>query len=115
MVDQGPDPAPLSDAESGSRVTTLTVAGKTEQRVAAWATALADWMDGDGAGVPLADIAHTVNLYRSRHNKFATVSARDREEAVAHARSIERLKKQTVKVVRETFWAAPTRSPTSST
>ena len=37
-------------------------------------------MSGQGAEVPLADIAHTVNAYRSRHNKIATVSARDRGE-----------------------------------
>ena len=42
-------------------VTTLTVSGKTDQRIASWAAALADWIAGDGAGVPLADIAHTVN------------------------------------------------------
>ncbi len=45
-------------------------------------------MDGDGAGVPLADIAHTVNHYRSRHNKFATVCARDRGQAVAGLRAL---------------------------
>ncbi|MBV8180917.1 MAG: SDR family NAD(P)-dependent oxidoreductase, partial [Mycobacterium sp.] len=49
---------------------------------------LADWMDGDGSVVPLADIAHTVNHYRSRHNKFATVSARDRNQAVAGLRAL---------------------------
>ena len=41
-----------------------------------------------GADVPLADIAHTVNLYRSRHNKIATVSARDRAELVAGLRAL---------------------------
>ena len=64
------------------------IAGKTEQRIASWAAALAEWMSGDGADVPLADIAHTVNLYRSRHNKYATVSARDRDEAVAGLRAL---------------------------
>ena len=38
--------------------------------------------------MPLADVAHTVNHYRSRHNKFATVSARDRAEAVAGLRAL---------------------------
>src|SRR4029077_19769546 len=61
---------------------------KTEQRIASWATALADWMVDEGAGVPLADVAHTVNHYRSRHNKFVTVSARDRAEAVAGLRAL---------------------------
>jgi phthiocerol/phenolphthiocerol synthesis type-I polyketide synthase D len=45
-------------------------------------------MSGQGAEVPLADIAHTVNLYRSRHNKIATVSARDRDEAIAGLRAL---------------------------
>jgi phthiocerol/phenolphthiocerol synthesis type-I polyketide synthase D len=88
VVEQGPDPVPLPGAESGSPVRTLTIAGKTEQRIAAWAAALADWMSGDGAGVPLADIAHTVNLYRSRSSKFAIVCARDRDEAIAGLRAL---------------------------
>ena len=88
VIEQGPEPVPVSDAESASPVTTLTISGKTEQRIASWATALADWMAGRGAEVPLADIAHTVNLYRSRHNKIATVSARDRNEVVAGLRAL---------------------------
>ena len=88
VLEQGPDPAPVSDVDSPSRVTTLTVSGKTDQRISSWAAALADWMDGDGAGVPLADIAHTVNHYRSRHHKFATVCARDRGQAVAGLRAV---------------------------
>ncbi|MBV8861252.1 MAG: type I polyketide synthase, partial [Mycobacterium sp.] len=88
VIEQGPEPAPVADPDSPSPVTTLTVAGKTDQRIASWAAALADWMEGDGAGVPLTDIAHTVNHYRSRHNKFATVSARDRDQAVAGLRAL---------------------------
>ncbi len=88
VIEQGPEPVPVSDGESASPVTTLTISGKTEQRIASWATALADWMSGPGATTPLADIAHTVNLYRSRHNKIATVSARDRNEVVAGLRAL---------------------------
>ena len=73
---RGPDPAPVSGARPGSAVTTLVVSGKTTERVASWASALADWMDGAGAGVPLADVAHTLNHHRARHGKFATVCAR---------------------------------------
>ena len=87
VIEQGPDPAPVSDPVTAP-VTTLTVSGKSDQRIASWAAALADWIDGDGAGVPLADVAHTVNHYRSRHNKLATVSARDRSEAVAGLRAL---------------------------
>ena len=49
---------------------------------------LADWMDGDGAGVGLAEVAHTLNHHRARHGKFATVVARDRAEAVAGLRAL---------------------------
>src|SRR6201996_2640751 len=87
VIEQGPDPAPVSDPVTAP-VTTLTVSGKSDQRIASWAAALADWIDGDGAGVPLADVAHTVNRFRSRHNKLATVSARDRSEAVAGLRAL---------------------------
>ena len=85
VIEQGPDPVPAAAADSASPVTTLTISAKSEQRIASWATALADWMAGQGADVPLADIAHTVNLFRSRHNKLATVSARDRAEASGRA------------------------------
>src|SRR3984885_1097898 len=87
VIEQGPDPVPAA-ADSASPVTTLTISAKSEQRIASWATTLADWMAGQGADVPLADIAHTVNLFRSRHNKLATVSARDRAEAVAGLRGL---------------------------
>jgi phthiocerol/phenolphthiocerol synthesis type-I polyketide synthase D len=88
VIEQGPDLAPVSDADSRSPVTTLVVAGKTDQRIAAWATVLADWIGGDGAVVPLADIAYTVNHQRSRHHKFATVCAGDRGQVVAGLRAL---------------------------
>ena len=74
----GPDPA----------VSTLVVSGKTPQRVAATASVLADWMEGPGAEVPLADVAHTLNHHRARQAKFATVAAVDREQAVAGLRAL---------------------------
>ena len=62
--------------------------GQDAERVASTAAALADWMDGDGAAVPLADVAHTLNHHRARHAKFATVCARDRAQAVAGLRAL---------------------------
>jgi phthiocerol/phenolphthiocerol synthesis type-I polyketide synthase D len=88
VIEQGPEPTPVATDDAASPVTTLTISGKTDQRVVAWAAVLADWMSGPGADVPLADIAHTVNLYRSRHSKIATVSARDRSEVVAGLRAL---------------------------
>ena len=40
-------------------------------------------MAGEGAGVPLADVAHTLNHHRTHHKHFAAVCARDRAHAVA--------------------------------
>ena len=48
-------------------MSTLVVSGKTPERVASMAGVLADWMAGDGAGVALADVAHTLNHHRARH------------------------------------------------
>jgi phthiocerol/phenolphthiocerol synthesis type-I polyketide synthase A len=86
VLEQGPDPVPITTA--GSAVTTLVVSGKTAERVASTAGMLADWMEGEGAGVALADVAHTVNHHRARHAKFATVAALDREQAVAGLRAL---------------------------
>ena len=86
VLEQGPDPAPASVADPA--VTTLVVSGKTDQRIAACASALADWMGRDGTDVPLADVAHTISRHRSRHGKFATVCARDHGQAAAGLRAL---------------------------
>ncbi len=85
VLEQGPDPAPVSATgpRTGSAVTTLVVSGKTPERVASTAGMLAEWMAGEGAGVPLADVAHTVNHHRTRYKTVAAVCARDRAQAVA--------------------------------
>src|SRR6201996_7040283 len=85
-LEQGPDPERASVADPA--VTTLVVSGKTDQRIAAWASALADWMGRDGTDVPLADVAHTISRHRSRHDKFATVCARDHGQADAGLRAL---------------------------
>jgi phthiocerol/phenolphthiocerol synthesis type-I polyketide synthase A len=81
------------EVDAGTRgfdpvVTTLVVSCKTPARIASFAGVLADWMEGDGARVALADVAHTVNHHRSRYAKFATVCARDRTQAVAGLRAL---------------------------
>jgi phthiocerol/phenolphthiocerol synthesis type-I polyketide synthase D len=88
VLEQGPDPAPVSAHASDSPVTTLVVSGKTDQRVASWASGLADWIEGAGAVVPLADIAHTLNHHRARYGTFAAVLACDRGQAVAGLRAL---------------------------
>ena len=90
VLEQGPDPVPVAPANpgSGGAVTTLVVPGKTDERVASTAEVLAQWMDGAGASVALAEVAHTLNHHRARHAKFATVAALDRERAVAGLRAL---------------------------
>ncbi|WP_204807918.1 type I polyketide synthase [Mycobacterium riyadhense] len=87
VIEQAPDPAPAQRGPEPA-VSTLVVSGKAPQRVAAAATALADWLDGPGAKVALADVAQTLSQHRARHAKFATVVARDRAHAVAGLRSV---------------------------
>ena len=48
---------------------------------------LAEWMAGPGADAALTEVAHTVNHHRA-HPKFATVAARDREQAIAGLRAL---------------------------
>jgi phthiocerol/phenolphthiocerol synthesis type-I polyketide synthase A len=69
-------------------VSTLVVSGKSAARVASTAGMLAEWMAGEGAGVPLADVAHTVNHHRTRHKAFAAVCARDHAQAVAGLKAL---------------------------
>jgi phthiocerol/phenolphthiocerol synthesis type-I polyketide synthase A len=90
VLEQGPDRA-LGTAtvpRSAGAVTTLVVSGKTDERVASTAGMLAQWMEDEGADVALADVAHTLNHHRSRHAKFATAAAVDREQAVAGLRAL---------------------------
>ena len=71
FVEQAPDPA----------VMMLVVSGKSSERIASMARALAEWMAGAGAEVGLADVAHTLNHHRTHHAKFATVCAGYRAQA----------------------------------
>ncbi|MCK5757087.1 MAG: type I polyketide synthase, partial [Mycobacterium sp.] len=86
IIEQAPVPVPTEGAPTV--LTTLVVSGKTAERVAAQAQMLADWMAGAGAEVSLQEIAHTLNHHRTQHAKFATVTARDREQALAGLRSL---------------------------
>jgi phthiocerol/phenolphthiocerol synthesis type-I polyketide synthase D len=87
VIEQAPDTV-TPDAAGASHVSALVLSGKTPARVASMAAVLADWMSEPGAGIPLADVAHTLNRHRTRHAKFATVVARDRAEAVAGLRAL---------------------------
>ena len=86
VIEQGPDAGPVQGPEPA--VTSMVVSGKTSERVASLAGVLADWMEDAGAEVALADIAHTLNHHRTRHENFATVCACDRGEAVVGLRAL---------------------------
>jgi phthiocerol/phenolphthiocerol synthesis type-I polyketide synthase C len=88
VIEQATDPVPVRQRGPDPAVSTLLVSGKTKQRVAATASVLADWMEGSGAEVALADVAHTLNHHRARQTKFATVVAADRAQAVAGLRAL---------------------------
>ncbi len=69
-------------------VSTLVVSGKTVARVGSWAAVLADWMEDAGAAESVATVAHTLNHHRARHNRFATVCAADRAQAITGLRAV---------------------------
>src|ERR1700749_3880423 len=82
-----PAPEPVA-AQPEPAISTLVISGKTPARIGPIAAMLADWMDGEGADVSLADVAHPVHHYRRRYRSFGTVSARDRAHAVAGLRAL---------------------------
>ncbi len=88
VLEQGPD----ADAASApaSSVTTLVVSGKTSERLSGWAATLADWLEGPGAQVALADVAHTLAHRRARYPVLATVSACSPAQAVHGLRALAR-------------------------
>ena len=85
VIEQAPasDPSKSAAPQPEPVISTVVVSGKTPARIASTAATLADWMVGEGAGVSLTDVAHTLNHHRTHHKTFATVSARDRAHAVA--------------------------------
>ncbi|WP_269751376.1 type I polyketide synthase [Mycolicibacterium mengxianglii] len=89
VIEQGPDPVlRASTKPAHPAITSLVVSGKTDERVAASASVLADWLEVAGASVPLAEVAHTLNHHRPRQVRFATVCAGDRVQAVAGLRAL---------------------------
>ncbi|MGB8795709.1 MAG: type I polyketide synthase [Mycobacterium sp.] len=87
VLEQAPVPEPVA-AQPEPVVSTMVISGKTPERIAPIAAMLAEWMDSEGATVPLADVAHTLNHHRARFKSFAAVCARDRTQAVAGLRAL---------------------------
>ncbi|HNF05991.1 MAG TPA: beta-ketoacyl synthase N-terminal-like domain-containing protein, partial [Mycobacterium sp.] len=82
VVEQAPE-VPAVAAAVAPVVSTLVVSGKSAARIAATAGVLAEWLEGPGAQVPLADVAYTLAHHRSRFKSVAAVCARDRSQAIA--------------------------------
>ncbi|UXA15916.1 type I polyketide synthase [Mycobacterium sp. SMC-4] len=87
VLEQAPAMAP-APAPADPVISTLVISGKNPARIASTAAMLADWMSDQGAEVALADIAHTLNHHRTHHPKFATVAARDRDQAITGLRAL---------------------------
>jgi phthiocerol/phenolphthiocerol synthesis type-I polyketide synthase B len=87
VIEQAPAVDPVV-REVVPAVSTLVVSGNTAERIASLAGALAEWMDGDGAEVPLSGVAHTLNHHRDLHARFVTVCARDRAQALTGLRAL---------------------------
>ncbi|ORA46073.1 polyketide synthase [Mycolicibacterium chubuense] len=88
VIEEAPVAAPQPAEAVEPAVTTLVVSGRAPERIASQAAMLAEWMAGPGAEATLSEIAHTLNHHRSQHAKFATVAARDREQAIAGLRAL---------------------------
>ncbi|UXA10874.1 SDR family NAD(P)-dependent oxidoreductase [Mycobacterium sp. SMC-8] len=89
VIEQAPEVTEPVAAQPEPSVSTLVVTGKTPARVASLAGRLADWLQSpESAGIGLADVAATVNHRRAQHARFATVTAADRDQAVAGLRAL---------------------------
>jgi phthiocerol/phenolphthiocerol synthesis type-I polyketide synthase B len=87
VIEQAPAAVPVL-REPDRAATTLVVSGKTPERIASMAGALAEWMADAGAAVRLPDVAHALNHHRERHGQFATVCARDRADAITRLQAL---------------------------
>ncbi|QUR66895.1 type I polyketide synthase [Mycobacterium spongiae] len=91
LIEQGspPNSPSAGKPDSGAPgIARLVLSGKTPQRVASLAEMVADWLQGSGASVPLADVAYTLSHHRTRHGRRALVAARDRAQAVTGLRAL---------------------------
>jgi phthiocerol/phenolphthiocerol synthesis type-I polyketide synthase C len=88
VLEQAPERAEVVESSPQPGVSTLVVSGKTVERVASTAATLAEWLATDGADVPLAEVAHTLNHHRTQQVRFGTVCATDHDSAVAGLRAL---------------------------
>ena len=87
IVEQAPE-IDVAAADVAPVVSSLVLSGKSAARVAASAGVLAEWLEGAGQDVALADVAHTLAHHRSRFKTVAGVCARDRAGAIAGLKAL---------------------------
>jgi phthiocerol/phenolphthiocerol synthesis type-I polyketide synthase A len=83
VLEQAPAQPSSEPADPAPAVSTLVISGKNPARIAATAGMLSQWLSAAGPEVSLDQLAHTLNHHRGGHRMFATLSARDRSQAVA--------------------------------
>lgn len=87
VLEQAPPPERNPPVTSPA-VTTLVISAKSVKRISSAAEMLAEWWDGPGSEVSVADVAHTLNYHRTQYGTFATVCARGRPDALAGLRAL---------------------------
>lgn len=86
VLEQAPAPATSPADEPGYRLYPLSAG--SEEALAATAGRVADWLDGDGAAVPLRDVGHTLAHRREMRAHRAAVAASSRTELVERLRTL---------------------------
>ena len=86
LLEQAPSPRPASAAEPGARLYPLSAG--SDEALAATAGRVADWLEGDGAEVPLRDVGHTLAHRRELRAHRAAVSAGSRTELIDRLRRL---------------------------
>ena len=94
IVEQAPDPAvspaaPADTAAPSEAPYVLPLSAEHPAALGALAGRFADWLAGDGASVPLADLAYTLGRRRPHLGERAAVVAADRASAVAGLRAAQ--------------------------
>ncbi len=82
VLEQAPVQPSSQPADPAPALCTLVISGKTPARIASTAGMLSQWLSAADPEVGLDQLAHTLNHHRGGHRMFATLSARDRAQAV---------------------------------
>jgi acyl transferase domain-containing protein/NADPH:quinone reductase-like Zn-dependent oxidoreductase/NAD(P)-dependent dehydrogenase (short-subunit alcohol dehydrogenase family)/acyl carrier protein len=86
LLEQAPAAESAPAAEPGPRLYPLSAG--SEEALAATAGRVADWLEGDGADVPLRDVGHTLAHRRETRVHRAAISASSRTELIDRLRRL---------------------------